>query len=288
MLPVSALSAYLFCKRKMYMQYVLETKPIEVDRIVKGEIKHNVFDKVNKKEEEIVKMISAQNLNEAGTLYKQEYYKALMEAIEQKEDVIRRVGINKMELLEEAWTRLLQEAEVRANNIREFAEQNKVFGKELWEGLRPKYITELSMMSRKLKLRGRIDRVEVDGESHIPIELKTGKMPTNGIWSGDKIQLGAYILLMQGKYKTEHGFLEYGTYGTRRKITMNEQLREEVVNLVEEAHNIVKSRYIPRKCGNERKCMTCQIREACYGVTMEYVNEEEQEFHEDHETFCMP
>ncbi len=284
MLSVSALSAYLFCKRKMYMQYVLEAKPIEVDRIVKGEIKHNVFDRVNKKEEEIVKMINIQNLNEAGTLYKQEYYKALMETIEQKEEVIRRVGINKMELLEEAWTRLLQEAEIRANNIKEFAEQNQVFGNELWEGLRPKYITELSIASRKLKLRGRIDRVEVDGENYTPIELKTGKMPINGIWAGDRMQIGAYILLMQGKYKTEHGFLEYVTYGARKKIIMDEKLKEEIISLVEEVHDTIKSKYLPRKCGNERKCITCQIREICDEMKMEYANEEEQESYEDHET----
>lgn len=279
MIAVSALPTYLFCPRKMYLQYVLEIKPIEVDRIVKGEIKHNVFDRINKAEEEIVKKITQENIMEAGSMYKQEYYKALMGTIEQKEDTIRKVGINKMELLEETWARLVQDAELRAKNITEFAQQNNLFGKELWEGLKPKYLTELSMASTKLKLRGRIDRVEIEEEKYIPIEIKTGNMPLNGIWFGDRIQLGAYILLLQQKYKADHGFLEYTECGVRKKLGMDTQLRDSVINIVEEVHDLIKSKNLPKKCDNKRICEKCQMREGCSEITANYISGEEQEFH---------
>jgi len=275
MIPVSALSSYLFCPRKMYLQYVLEVKPVEVDRIVKGEIKHNVFDQVNKAEEEIVKKISAENINETGMMYKQEYYKALMQTIEQKEDTIRKVGIDKNKLLEETWTRLMQEAELRTKNITEFAQQNQLFGKELWEKLKPKYITEMSVMSTKLKLRGRIDRVEINEEDYTPIELKTGNMPINGMWPGDKIQLGAYILMLQQKYKAWYGFLEYTEYGARKKLIMDEPLKEDVIRTVEDVHGTMESRYLPKKCGNENKCAKCQMREGCQEIN-DYAREEGQ------------
>lgn len=277
MIAVSALPTYHYCPRKFYLQYVLEVKPIEVERIVKGGIKHNVFDYINKAEEEIVKKITPENIAETGMFYKQEYYKALMDAIEQKEETIRKVGLDKNVLLEETWPKLMQEAEIRAKNIVEFAEQCNMYGKDLWEFLTPKYISELSVMSTKLKLRGRIDRVEVWDESYIPVELKTGNMPMNGIWPGDRLQLGAYILLLQQKYKAEHGFLEYTEYRVRKKLTMDENLRGEIINAVEEVHEAIKSKHLPKKCDSKKKCINCFMREGCKNVTVNYINAGEQE-----------
>ncbi len=283
MIAVSALPTYLFCPRKMYLQYVLEIKPIEVDKIVKGEIKHNVFDMINKAEEEIVKKTTMENINEVGIMYKQEYYKALMQTIEQKEDTITKVGLNKIELVQETWNRLMQEAELRAKNIAEFAQQNKIYGKELWEGLTPKYITEMKVMSTKLKLRGRIDRVEVEEKLYTPIEIKTGNMPQNGIWIGDKIQLGAYILLLQQQHKAEYGYLEYTEYGVRKKLAMDEKLKEEIINLVGEVHETIKSRYLPKKCDNKKRCVNCFMREGCEEIKTSYISEQEQESYGDYD-----
>ena len=274
-MPVSALPTYLFCPRKFYLQYVLEVKPIQVDRIVKGEIKHNVFDHVNKAEEEIVKGISMENLSEAGMMYKQEYYKALMQAIEQKQETLEKVGINKIELLEETWQRLVQEAEIRAKNVVNFAQQSKLFGNELWQNLKPKFLTELTVTSTSLKLRGRIDRVEIEEEKYTPIELKTGKIPANGMWPGDRIQLGAYILLLQRRYKSEHGYLDYYEYGIRKKLVMEEPLKREIINLVGEVHDKITTRELPKKCENKNKCASCIMREGCKDVTINYALEKE-------------
>jgi len=275
MIAVSALPTYTYCPRKFYLQYVLEIKPIEVDRMVKGEIKHKVFDQINRIEEEIVKRIVPENLKEVGMIYKQEYYKALMNTIEQKESTILKVGIDKKELLEETWKRLMQEAELRAKNIVNFAEQCNMYSKDLWEHLTPKYITELSVMSTKLKLRGRIDRVEVEDEKYTPIEIKTGRMPVNGMWPGDKMQLGAYILLLKQKYKAEHGYLEYTEYGARKKLEMDDRLQEEITDLTEEVHDTIKSRHLPKRC-DERRCTNCNMKENCETIEDDYINEEEQ------------
>jgi CRISPR-associated protein Cas4 len=276
MIAVSALPTYTYCPRKFYLQYVLDIKPIEVDRIVKGEIKHNVFDQINRIEEQIVKRIAPENLKEVGMMYKQEYYRALMNTIDQKESTILKVGIDKKELLEETWKRLMQEAELRAKNIIDFAEQCNMYGKDLWEHLTPKYITELSVMSTNLKLRGRIDRVEVEEEKYTPVELKTGRMPINGMWPGDKMQLGAYILLLKQKYKSEHGYLEYTEYGVRKKLEMDNKLQEEIINLTEEVHDTIKSRYLPKRC-DERRCTNCNMKENCETIKEDYAHDEEQE-----------
>lgn len=277
MIAVSALPAYIYCPRKFYLQYVLEVKPIETDRIVKGEVKHNVFDQINKTEEEIVKRISLENIKEIGAVYKQEYYKALMNSIQEKEEAIRKVGINKVELLEETWARLMQEAEMRAKHIAEFAQKNQLFGKELWDNLKPKYLTEVSIRSTNLKLRGRIDRVEVEEEKHTPIELKTGKMPQNGMWPGDRIQLGSYILLLQQQHKAEQGFLEYTEYSVRKKLVMDENLKEEIINLVEEVHDTVNKKELPRKICDERRCKNCFVREGCENLG-EYAKKEREPY----------
>lgn len=273
MIAVSALPTYIYCPRKFYLQYVLEIKPIEVYWIVKGEIKHNVFDHINRIEEEIVKRIMPENVKEVGMIYKQEYYKALMNAIEQKEATIQKIGIDKKELLEETWKRLMHEAELRAKNVAQFAEECNMFGKDLWEFLTPKYITEFSVMSTKLKLRGRIDRVEIEDDKYSAVELKTGRMPTNGMWPGDKMQLGAYILLLQQKYKAEQGYIEYTEYGARKKLDMDSRLRDEITNLVGEVHDAITTKNLPKRC-EERKCMNCNMRQSCEEIKANYAEEQ--------------
>ena len=45
--------------------------------------------------------------------------------------------------------------------------------------------------------------MEIYENGYVPIELKTGKMPKEGVWPGHKVQIAAYSMLIEEKFKTE-------------------------------------------------------------------------------------
>ena len=71
MIPVNLLSTYLYCKRKLYLQEVLKLIEAPKEAVIKGRIKHECYDKINKIEENIVKSILKEiSLNELIKLYR--------------------------------------------------------------------------------------------------------------------------------------------------------------------------------------------------------------------------
>lgn len=56
-IPVSLLSTYLYCPRKLFLQEVLLLEEPPKDIVVMGSIRHETHDLINKKEEEIVTSI---------------------------------------------------------------------------------------------------------------------------------------------------------------------------------------------------------------------------------------
>ena len=57
-ISVSMLSAYLYCKRKLFLERVLGLFEPEKEALVKGTIRHETYDRVNRIEEKIVKSIT--------------------------------------------------------------------------------------------------------------------------------------------------------------------------------------------------------------------------------------
>ena len=69
-ISVSLLSSYLFCSRKLFLEQVLGLKALPKGVTIKGTIKHNVLDLVNKQEKGIVSSTDEQNLEEIKEKYK--------------------------------------------------------------------------------------------------------------------------------------------------------------------------------------------------------------------------
>ena len=158
------------------------------------------------------------------------------------------------------------ESELRALNISKFIEKHKVFGKELWEQLIPKIKSEYRIDSEELELRGIVDQIEVYPTGKIPIELKTGNAPDEGVWPGHRIQLGAYALLMEEKFKTPitEGFVVYLDKQERRHIVINPFLKQEVRELKNKVRELLGSTETPEFVDNENKCKKCGLKEQCF------------------------
>jgi len=148
--------------------------------------------------------------------------------------------------------------------------QNKVYGEELWNSLTPKIKSEIKIQSDALALTGIIDRIEEYKEGPVPIELKTGSMPKEGVWPGHRIQIAAYALLLEEKLKQpiKEGFVHYLDADEKRHIAINPFLKEEVKELKEKVRNLLNSAEIPEITENSNKCNVCGLKDKCFNENL--------------------
>lgn len=266
-IPVSLLSTYLYCSRKLFLERVLLLEEPPKENIVMGAIRHEAYDNINKKEEEIVtSIIKRTPLESVQALYKQKYLQILRKAIENNRKRLEAVNLNMLDAYKKSFSFIIDESGMRASHVFSFMEANKVFGQELWQRLTPKIISELKIESKQLRLRGIIDQIHVYEGDYVPFELKTGKTPQDGVWPSHRIQIAAYSLLLQEKFNKEirEGYVVYLDTKEKRQITINPFMKDEVKQLVDKVIAVIESSELPNFCNNENKCRKCGLRQTCY------------------------
>ena len=268
-ISVTMLSTYLFCPRKLFLQQVLALEEPPKESLVLGSLRHQLYDFINKSEEAIVSSIT-QKMEYSWLInnYKTFYSRALKEKILKNKPELRQFNLDLAEVFRKTWPLILNEAETRSNNVFSFVQKHNVYGKELWETLTPKIISEQRIESEPLQLKGVVDRIEVygTGSGYIPIELKTGKMPKEGVWPCHRIQVAAYALLIEEKYNTKvnEGVIRYLDSNETRHIAMNPFMKEEIKSVVKEIIELLETRNLPAHCSNRNKCTNCGLRSTCY------------------------
>ncbi len=270
MISVSALSSYLYCPRKLFLEQVLKLVKPPKDVLLKGTIRHETHEKINDVEESLVKTITKhQTLKDLQELYKKKYSEILRETIRRYKEKLLALELDLSETFKEMWPFILNESKIRSLNVFSFSQKYSIYGDELWEKLTPKIVSEFSLSSKKLGLRGRIDQIEVYDDEYVPYELKTGKIPDKGVWPGHKIQIGAYLLLLEEKVHKpiKEGFIRYLDNNDTRQITMNPFLRDEIIELIGKVNALLKSKEIPPFVDNENKCNSCELKDDCYNET---------------------
>lgn len=267
MISVTLLSAYQYCKRKLFLEYVLKIVPPPKEALVRGSIRHNCFDTINKLEQSIViSIIKPLPKEEIFDIYKAKYSKALRNAIIVNKRTINELKLDMKKLFSEMFPAFLNEARGRAENLFEFTEKNNVFGNELWEALVPKIKSELRVESKELELKGIIDEVLIYPDKIMPIELKTGKMPDSGVWDSHRIQVGAYIILLNIEYKSNisEGVVRYIDSGEDRKVILNPFLEKEILDIKDKVKSLLESKELPGYCRPDTKCRNCGLKDKCY------------------------
>jgi len=96
------------------------------------------------------------------------------------------------------------------------------------------------LVSKKFELTGSPDRMIKIDENFIPSIIKTGKMPENGVWQGDRLQLTAYSILVEEKYESiiEKGFVEYARWGLVRPVVIKRHERRKILQVRERIKKI--------------------------------------------------
>tara|TARA_Y100000034_G_scaffold20236_2_gene23096 strand:- start:466 stop:1275 length:810 start_codon:yes stop_codon:yes gene_type:complete len=266
MIPVTSLSSYLFCPRSIYLTRVLKVKPLPKKAIIKGTIKHNTFDYMNKVQEKIVKNIQTKDIEEIFKIYNQNYSQALRSAIINNKALLRKAKLPLIEAFKQMWPLFQKESKFITKHIHGFITLHNVVGDKLWELLTPKIKSEVRIQSKKFELRGVIDKLEVFPQKVVPIEMKSGKMMRKGLWPGHRIQLAAYLLMLREKHiKTiSSGFIHYMDHDEKRELTLNPFLTEEVIETKNKVVNMLKSKNLPDFCQNKNKCNSCSLKPICY------------------------
>src|SRR3989338_8910398 len=147
-ISVSLLSSYLYCSRKLFLEKVLLLEEPPKESLVLGSIRHETYDSINKKEEEIVTSITKKaTLGSIESLYKQKYMQILRKAIVNNKKRLEEANLNMLDAYKKSFSFITDEAGARASNVFSFIQSNNVYGQELWERLTPKIISELRVES---------------------------------------------------------------------------------------------------------------------------------------------
>ena len=122
---------------------------------------------------------------------------------------------------------------------------------------------QTNLKSDRLGLSGRPDRlVRLKNGMIIPKEKKS----SNRLYDSHRIQVGAYLLLIEDAYaiRPSHGLVELGD-GRVERIDNTEQLQTWTINVAEA---IRAQRADPLKAtpvrANPRQCRSCGVRDLCH------------------------
>ena len=259
LLSVTDLSAYKFCIRSLYLRLVLGFREPVKPVMVLGSIRHKIYDEANKREEELVTQVgSGMDRQKILSLFSEAYDEILHQSISVYSSQLGTLGMNAAEVASQLEPAVLSQAHSRADEIISFSSRAKLFGSELWEALTPKIITELRVLSKSLRLKGVVDRIEVYGNEYVPVEIKTGRTPSEGVWPDHRMQLAAYMLLLNDRFNTnvKEGQVNYVATNQTRQVVMNPFMEYEVKSAVNDVFSLIERPEVPEPCGKPY-CSVC-------------------------------
>lgn len=261
LVSVTDMCAFRFCPRSLYLKLVLGLREPPKPVMVLGSIRHKVYDEANRKEEELVRQIgSDMKRQEVLQMFSNAYNAILNKSVYSYLPQLESLNMDKEDVTVRLQEAVAGQASERADEIVSFSSKTGLFGSELWEKLTPKIISELGVRSEKLRLRGIVDRIEVYGSEYVPVEIKTGRAPSDGVWPDHRLQVAAYMLLLNEKFnaKIKEGLVRYVAAGQTRQVVMNPFMEYEVTEAVNDVFALLEQKKAPDFCG-KGYCSVCSF-----------------------------
>jgi len=137
-----------------------------------------------------------------------------------------------------------------------------------------KIIRSMPIVSHKLKIQGKCDVVELKPDEKgfyfskykrkykvYPIEYKRGKPKAD---ESDALQLLAQAICLEEMLglTIEEGALFYFEIRRRERINFSQELRNRLIEIVNEMNNYYERKYTP-KVKKSRKCKSCSLKNLC-------------------------
>lgn len=270
-ISVTALTGYNYCARKLFLGEVLKIKEPITKHLVLGRILHSFVEETNKIEEKIVKKISEEiSIEDLGKIFREPHSEILKKMMIKNQFELKEFGLDIAETYKEMWQLSKQVADERTKIISETIARKGLGGEKLWRAIKPKIIAELSISSSELGIKGRIDQIEDYEEYYCPIELKSGKAPREGAWKDHQLQLAAYALMLEERFKrpAQKGIVYYLGSNTKVEQPINSFLKDELKELIKKVRELLDGTEIPDYAENKNKCERCGIKKKCYDESL--------------------
>ena len=135
----------------------------------------------------------------------------------------------------------------------------------LGEADRPR-TRSVTLSSRRLGLVARIDLVESDGESVVPVDYKRGKRPhiAAGAYEPERVQLCVQgLLLEENGYRCTEGVLYFAESRERVRVVFDEELREATRGAIGGLRLVAAGGRIPLPLRDSPKCPRCSLVGIC-------------------------
>ncbi|HHQ44928.1 MAG TPA: Dna2/Cas4 domain-containing protein [Candidatus Altiarchaeales archaeon] len=257
MINVSDLNKYSYCPRRIYLENNLQIKPEPTEAQTFGILGHAVRKEFSLRQSKIIKKTDSEKsfktllacelesiLKDAPIIYKDKLPKGFEKAVPQLKKEMR----GELKLMEKHFQAMIGDMGIE----------------KTLDYLTP-WKVEYSLTSQNLDMTGRIDKI-YRRDITAPVELKTGT-PSESVWPGDRLQLTAYIMMLEEKIAEEipYGFIEYTRILEQKPVNNTEKTRREVIYARDEIQHILDG-HDPGVCphGNHRKCAGCQLEEICF------------------------
>ncbi len=122
------------------------------------------------------------------------------------------------------------------------------------------------LFSKHYGLRGKPDYLleDEDGDGLVPVEVKSSAAPRNGKpYPSHLMQLAVYFLLVEDvlEQPAPYGLLRYRDRTLR--IENTDELREELLEVIEEMQAILRESEAHRSHNQARRCAGCSVANAC-------------------------
>lgn len=269
-ITVSNISEYIYCPLKLYLKHNHE-KDVQKHDIIAGKFVHEI----RRDFEELLKrnIWSVKEDMEFSKIFAL-LYEAVPEIIEKKSqryEDMESIDLNDIEnLCEDIKYDLKLDSYSLAAQIKKILIKTGKTGGEISEVLFPPSLVEFSIDNQELNLSGKVDRIEIIDGIYYPVEMKTGKPPASGVWESDALQITAYALLIEQEFNRDVlvGFVDYLQINQRRPVVVNSNLREKLLDVLEEVYSMFYEGNIPEIKQNVKKCKICEYADLC-----EYCND---------------
>jgi CRISPR-associated protein Cas4 len=264
-ISVSDINTWLYCARKLFLVKVCGLKVSMNRNMAIGRIKHSILERFSKSEEALVSSITS-DLDKLDMVFMYEDFirQSANSVFIENMTMIEKFLIDKDDILKKVLRDFNEDIKLRVVSIKS-ALAGGFFGKDIWKNLDCMYISELSLESENLGLRGRVDRVQISKNAQdnpiIPYELKSRE---DKIFRSDELQLTAYAMLLEDFYKQQvkKGIVEVGN--KRQEIEITDNNKKEVLQIVEQIRNFSNpDAPVPPIQSNFNKCRFCEFQEEC-------------------------
>jgi len=271
-IAVTLLSEYQYCPRKVYYSRVLKIRVEPTQALVKGKLRHKIEEEISIRSNFLITTINRGELDFIYELFRKDYLSLVKRTIINNMKLIKNTALDIEKLTNDFIKTFSDMAKQVSESIHEIILKHKVLGKDILKYIETEQTAESFIESKELQLRGIIDAIEFIDDKVIPVELKTGSMPKQGVWPSHKLQVGCYILLCREKYedkKVDYGIVRYLDFGEEREINMNPYLREEIFAVRDKVIELLQSNNIPERLPAKQgsinnRCIHCLYKKKCY------------------------